>query len=98
MNYYVYILYSNQAGVYYKGFTSYPVLRLEEHNAGQSRYTSGKGQWRMVYLEKMSDKRSELIREKQLKRANTNYIKWLIEQSSNIVNQIIPDSGDNIQL
>jgi predicted GIY-YIG superfamily endonuclease len=30
MDYYVYIIYSDQAGVYYKGFTSYPVLRLEE--------------------------------------------------------------------
>ena len=97
MDYYVYILHSDQAGVYYKGFTSYPVLRLEEHNTGQSRYTSGKEPWRMVYLEKMPDKKSALIREKQLKRANLNYIKWLIEQSSNIADQFISDSGGNIK-
>ena len=43
----------------------------------------------MVYLEKMPDKRAALIREKQLKRANTNYIKWLITTDLNIVCQII---------
>ncbi|OFX63171.1 MAG: hypothetical protein A2066_06705 [Bacteroidetes bacterium GWB2_41_8] len=89
MEYYVYILQSEQSGVYYKGYTSYPVLRLEEHNQGQSRYTSGKGPWEMVYLEKMPDKRAALIREKQLKRSNINYIKWLIGQDLNIVSLFI---------
>jgi len=54
--------------VFYKVYTSYPKLRLEEHNNGDSRYTANKGPWKMVYLEKMPDKRTPLIREKQLKR------------------------------
>jgi len=87
MDYFVYIIQSEQSGIYYKGYTCYPVLRLEEHNQGQSRYTSGKGPWKMVYLEKMPDKRAALIREKQLKRVNTNYISWLIGQISNIVSR-----------
>jgi len=41
----------------------------------------------MVYLEKMLDKKAALIREKQLKRTNTNYLRWLINQQSNIVDE-----------
>jgi len=87
MEYYVYIIQSEQTGVYYKGFTLYPVLRLEEHNKGLSQYTSNKGPWKMVYLEKILDKKAALIREKQLKRTNTNYLRWLINQQSNIVDE-----------
>jgi len=87
MDYYVYIIQSEHSGIFYKGYTSYPKLRLEEHNAGQSRFTSGKGPWKMVYLEKLSDKKAALIREKQLKRFNTKYINWLINQDSNIFSQ-----------
>jgi putative endonuclease len=76
-------------GVYYKGYTSYPLLRLEEHNQDKSRYTSGKGPWQMVYLEKVQDKRAALIREKQLKRANLNYLQWLIVSDLNIVSRFI---------
>lgn len=41
----------------------------------------------MVYLEKMPDKKSALIREKQLKKTNTNYLRWFINQESNIVGE-----------
>jgi putative endonuclease len=88
MDYFVYIIQSAKSGVFYKGYTSYPVLRLEEYNKGLSHYTANKGPWEMVYLEKMPDKRTALIREKQLKRVNSNYINWLINQESNIINQI----------
>jgi putative endonuclease len=88
MDYYVYILQS-ELGVYYKGYTSHPLLRLEEHNQGRSRYTSSKGPWKLVYLEKMPDKKSALIREKQIKRANHNYLQWLIKSDLNIVSDFI---------
>jgi putative endonuclease len=87
MEYFVYIIQSEKIGVLYKGYTSSPHQRLEEHNKGMSRYTSNKGPWKMIYLEKMPDKRAALIREKQLKRANSNYIQWLINQDFNIINQ-----------
>ncbi len=86
MEYFVYIIQSERSGIFYKGYTSYPLLRLEEHNKGKSRYTAGKGPWKMVYLEKMIDKRTALIRERQLKRVNPGYINWLIHQGFNIVN------------
>jgi len=89
MEYFVYIIESEQSGIFYKGYTSYPLLRLEEHNRGQSQYTSGKGPWHMVYLEKMADKRAALIREKQIKRVNANTIRRLIVSELNIVSQFI---------
>jgi len=84
MDHYVYIIQSETFAIYYKGYTTNPGLRLRQHNSEQSRYTSGKGPWKIVYLEKMKDKRSALIREKQLKRANSDYIKWLMRQETNI--------------
>ena len=86
MDYYVYIIQSETLGIYYKGYTTNPELRLFEHNSGRSRYTSGKGPWKFVFLEKMKDKRSALIRERQLKKANINYINWLLSQEFNIIN------------
>ena len=86
MEHFVYIIQSEQSGVSYKGYTSYPSLRLEEHNNGKSRYTADKGPWKMVYLEKMPDKRMALIRERQFKRVNPTYINWLIHQEFNIIN------------
>ena len=88
MDYFVYIIQSEQSGVFYKGYTSYPVLRLEEHNKGKSRYTANRGPWKMVYLERMPDKKTALIRERQLKRVNPGYIKWLINQEINIIDKL----------
>ncbi len=61
MDYYVYIIQSEVSGIFYKGYTTNPELRLLEHNSDQSRYTAGKGPWKIVYLEKMMDKRSALV-------------------------------------
>jgi putative endonuclease len=88
MDYYVYIIRSDSFRIYYKGYTTNPELRLSQHNSDLGRFTAGKGPWKLVYLEKMKDKRSALIREKQLKRANNNYIHWLLTQNSNIAGKI----------
>ena len=70
---------------YIVGYTAYLDLRLQEHNEGKSRFTSGKGPWRMVFLERLPDKTAALKREKRLKKANSEYIKWLINQNCNLV-------------
>jgi putative endonuclease len=88
MDYYVYIIESEKFEIYYKGYTTNPELRLMEHNNDQGRFTKGKGPWKLVYLEKMKDKRSALIRERKLKKANAAYIKWLLCQKSNIVGNL----------
>jgi len=98
--YYVYIIHSQQKDIFYKGYTQYPEKRLFEHNNGLSRYTKGKGPWKLVYLEKFTKgkgpwklvylekfktKREALIRERQLKKANCNYLRWLIQQDCNLL-------------
>jgi len=79
MRYFVYIIESEKNGILYKGITTEPEKRIYEHNNNLSRFTSGKGPWKLVYLEPFEDKRSAIIREKQLKRSNKSYLKWLIE-------------------
>jgi putative endonuclease len=85
MDYYVYMLQSQFDGTYYKGFTTDYTRRLEEHNSGGSRYTSGKKPWKLIYVEKCQSKREALVREKSLKRSNSNNIIWLIQQPSNLI-------------
>ncbi len=55
--YYVYIIHSQRKDIFYKGYTQYPEKRLFEHNNGLSRYTKGKGPWKLVYLEKFKTKK-----------------------------------------
>ena len=42
MIYYVYIIQSQLDLSFYKGYTTHPNLRLEQHNNGESDYTSKK--------------------------------------------------------
>lgn len=79
MSNFVYIIQSEQDQTYYKGFTENIVKRLEQHNNGESEYTSRKIPWKLVYLEELTTKREALIRENQIKRFNTAYLKKLIE-------------------
>ena len=78
MDYFVYIIQSEIDGTFYKGFTTNITKRLEEHNTGKSRYTSHKIPWKLVYLEEFSSKKNALIREKQIKRFNSIYLKQII--------------------
>jgi len=83
MTYFVYIIQSEKSKILYKGITTDPEKRLFEHNNNFSRYTSGKGPWKLVFLAPFENKRSALIRERQLKRANKEYLKWLIKNYLN---------------
>ncbi len=75
--YWVYIL-KNQDGIYYKGYTADIEKRLEEHNAGLSRYTSNKGPWTIVYFKNFEEKKAALVEEKRIKRLNVKSIENLI--------------------
>jgi putative endonuclease len=87
MPHYVYIIYSQSRDIYYKGYSVRPHERLKDHNLGQSRYTSRKGPWELVYLLKFTTKQEALQKEKSLKRTNRNYIEWLIKQPDNLVRE-----------
>ena len=84
--YYVYMLESFSNGDYYKGSSEDYIKRLDEHNRGESQYTRSKRPWKLVFVQVFETKREALIREKQLKRCNKEYLKWLINQPINILN------------
>jgi len=85
MRFYVYIIHSESSDIYYIGFTTNPEKRLNEHNSGLGRYTSKNGPWNIVYLEEFSCKEQALKREKAIKRYNHDYLKILINSSTNII-------------
>lgn len=72
---------------FYKGFTTDYQKRLSQHNRGESRYTSKKTPWKLVYVEQCTDKKSALKREKSLKRTNSEYLSLLIHQPTNLIKQ-----------
>jgi putative endonuclease len=79
--YYTYILQSEADKSYYIGYTTNPEQRLEEHNAGQSRYTSRKTPWKIVLLETYNTKREALKREIWLKKQrNKQFYERLISE------------------
>jgi putative endonuclease len=87
MPWYVYILESEIDGDYYKGSTQDYLKRLEEHNTGLSKFTSTKLPWKLRYVEVFSTKKEALLREKQLKRQNRNYLAWLFNQNTNFLSK-----------
>ena len=62
-----------------------PYIRLIEHNEGKSRYTKDRGPWELIFLQEFSTKSEALKREKSLKRSNMKYLKWVIQQSYNMI-------------
>jgi putative endonuclease len=79
MPFITYIIYSSSFDVFYKGHTEDIEKRLEYHNTNQSKYTSGKGPWKLVYQEIFKARSEAMRREKQLKKQNRKYIEWLIK-------------------
>jgi putative endonuclease len=85
MAYYVYIIESLEDGTFYKGYSEDPLKRLQQHNQGESKYTSGKMPWKLVYVEECASKTEALIRERNLKKADRSRIRTLLVQPKNIV-------------
>lgn len=88
MAYYVYILKSLKDQIYYKGFTENPIIRLEQHNKAESKYTSSKIPWELVYLECFEQKKDALIREKRLKKYSHQQIEQLISSGKNSLSDL----------
>jgi putative endonuclease len=89
MPFYVYILQSAFDRSFYKGFSENPLQRLAQHNDGQSHYTSLKRPWKLVYIETFANKRSALIREKNLKKATVQRLQEIINSNKNIVREFV---------
>jgi putative endonuclease len=80
MGYFVYILYSNSINKYYVGHTDDLERRLHEHNTGQTRYTSSRGnRWTLVYQEAYDSRALAMKREREIKaQKSRKYIENLI--------------------
>ena len=61
MGYFVYILWSEKITKYYVGSTQDVVNRINEHNKGESKFTSKGVPWILVW-ETMLNNRSEAVR------------------------------------
>ena len=85
MNHYVYIIESTIDGTLYKGYTTDYERRLQEHNSGQSLYTSRKIPWVLRYIEMHESKTEALKRELMFKKQSRRYFEWLFTQSTNIL-------------
>jgi len=79
MSHYVYIIECSSSGLLYKGYSTDVNTRLQQHNDGESLYTSSRGPWIIVYTKEFPNKREALIHEKKLKRCNQQYLRWLID-------------------
>ena len=77
--FYVYIIYSKDFDIYYKGFSENVAQRLLYHNENRSRYTSNKGIWTLVYSKAFETKKEALVEELRLKKLNRKSIETLIQ-------------------
>ena len=67
MSYYCYMLLCANGG-YYTGWTTDPLRRLKQHNAGRgARYTRMNAPTELVYVEEVADHSAALKREAQIK-------------------------------
>jgi len=67
MQFYTYILESEETRKLYIGQTSDIDKRLMRHNSGQSRYTKGKGPWKLLYSVSFETRTEAILMEKKLK-------------------------------
>ena len=86
MKFYVYIIQSSLDNSYYKGFSLDPYSRLEQHNLGESSYTSNKIPWKLVCILSFDTKKEALIKEKKLKKYFTQSLVALINSTQNLLN------------
>ncbi len=65
--FYVYVLLSLSYNNHYIGSTGNLDKRVEEHNSGKCRYTSGRLPWKLIYQEEYASRSEAMKREKFLK-------------------------------
>ena len=83
--FYVYILYSSSADMYYVGSTNDIERRLSEHNRIKGKFTDRGMPWRLVYKEVYPDRGQALSRELSIKKMKSRqYIEDLISRSDRL--------------
>jgi putative endonuclease len=89
MPWFVYILKSTVDEDFYKGLTEHIEKRLQEHNSGQSKFTSSKMPWTLVYLAEIHDKKNAIIEERRIKKLNRKSLHKLISSAENQISTIL---------
>ena len=74
----VYVLRSKKTGIYYVGMTADVVNRLQEHNAGKTKFTKGHRPWELLHVEATENWEMGRKREKYLKSSAGK--RWLRNQ------------------
>jgi len=84
MNFYTYILESESTGMLYIEQTSDLNERLTRHNTGNSRFTKGKGPWKMIFSIEMESRSEAILLEQKLKcfKNRDRIKKWIENQTS----------------
>ena len=82
MAHYVYIIQSEADNSFYKGYTTQPLKRLAQHNAGEINSLK-KMPWKLVGLLIFDTKQAALIAEKKLKKYDRQRLMALISSDSN---------------
>ena len=82
--YFVYLLQSEMDGSFYVGYSTDITRRLQEHNEGESRYTSKKRPWKLAYVESFNSKREALIRERFLKSQRNRVFYEKLKESGSV--------------
>jgi len=70
MKFYVYVLISERDGLFYTGYTSDIMSRLNEHNSGKVSSTKNRKPFILIYWEGCLDQQDATRREKYLKSGN----------------------------
>ena len=87
--FYLYIIYSKSADVYYKGITENPENRLFQHNNNLTRYSADKAPWEFVFLKEVETKKEVLIEEKRIKKLNRRSLELMINSKENNLKKIL---------
>ena len=87
--FYVYIIQSQQDDSFYKGFSLYPLQRLEQHNNKESKYTATKTPWLLFHIEVFDNKTAALKREIALKKYSRQQIQELSKSFKNQLQQFL---------
>ena len=83
MQYFTYIIQSDEADRYYIGITSNPEERVKKHNTNHKGFTGSKNDWKLVYIEEFTSKLQALKRERQIKNwKNKQRIEELISRNT----------------
>ena len=85
----VYVLLSSKYQATYVGMAIDPLIRLNEHNRGNNRYTKGHIPWEIIYSEEHPDWKAASIREKYLKStAGKNWLKKHLDHHGGITGSL----------